>query len=335
MSYVPGMPLVILLASAMATDIVMLGNSYMFQHHLDLALRETLRAGLGDKGETVLLADAGYSFRTHADSVATVGTAWYDALGADERWDWAILQDQSQIPGFPQTDPTWIDSNAAGRSLNEAVVARGGRTVLMMTWGRRDGDAQNPSLYPDFLTMQARLKEGYLAYQAAWSTPEHPVWIAPVGLAFEAAYHSGTDFTDLYEADGSHPSVAGTWLASCVLYATLTGEDPTALPGPADLDAALAARLAELARATVLEGGLEYPWSSEEVPEDSTPGTDDDDDPSPEDGDSAEDAGSPKATPAAGPAACGCASGPQGLGSWAWSLLLLPLSLRRRAADLR
>lgn len=297
-----------------ASDLVILGNSYVLQHSLDAAIRETLRAGVGDEGETTRLAAGGYTFSAHLDEVSRPGNAWSDALATDQTWDWAILQEQSQIPGFPQDDATWRESEAAGRALNAAVAAAGGQTVLLMTWGRRDGDADNPTLYPDYATMQDRLAAGYLAYRDAWSTAERPVWVAPVGLAFAEVYRSGVDFELLYEADGSHPSEAGTWLAACVVYATITGQDPTLLPGPASLDAALAGRLAEAARVTVLEGDLSYPWTDDGagdsgVPDTGVPDSGEPDTGVPDSGVPGDSAGSNVDKADAGGCGCGTGSG--------------------------
>jgi hypothetical protein len=44
------------------------------------------------------------------------------------------------------------------------------------------------------------------------ATPEHP---------------------DLYDTDGSHPSLAGSYLAACVLFATLFGESPVGIASEA------------------------------------------------------------------------------------------------------
>lgn len=109
-----------------------------------------------------------------------------------------------------------------------------------MTWGRRDGDQMNPDWYPSFTEMQAELATGYMMYRDAISTPERPVLVAPVGLAFEAIYESiveegddplasGSDFVNLYSGDGSHSSQSGTYLAACVIYATIIGRDPQEL----------------------------------------------------------------------------------------------------------
>lgn len=49
--------------------------------------------------------------------------------------------------------------------------------------------------------------------------------VAPVGLAWQSILKLDWG-TELYHQDGSHPSAAGTYLAACVFYATLTGMNP-------------------------------------------------------------------------------------------------------------
>ncbi|HRF81883.1 MAG TPA: hypothetical protein PL070_17525, partial [Flavobacteriales bacterium] len=58
---------------------------------------------------------------------------------------------------------------------------------------------------------------------------------------------------NLYVADGSHPSVAGTYLAASVFYCTLFHEPCTAATFNSTLDPATAATLRSIASATVLD----------------------------------------------------------------------------------
>merc|ERR1712232_1514787 len=115
-------------------------------------------------------------------------------------------------------------------------ISKETQTILMMTWGYRDGDDTNPYYYPTYSEMQSRIRKGYNRYRnAIWSAnggggDRPPAKIAPVGLAFERIYAEGTTadvFNGLYKDDGKHPSVSGTYLAALVLYATITGNDPT------------------------------------------------------------------------------------------------------------
>ena len=66
-----------------------------------------------------------------------------------------------------------------------------------------------------YKSMQERLRQGYAAIARATGATE-----ALVGQAWQAVrvrYPS----IDLYSSDGKHPSIAGTYLAACVIYDTL------------------------------------------------------------------------------------------------------------------
>jgi hypothetical protein len=49
--------------------------------------------------------------------------------------------------------------------------------------------------------------------------------VAPVGYAWSAAYAQDPNL-DLWQADGSHPTELGTYLAACVFYAAIFGRSP-------------------------------------------------------------------------------------------------------------
>lgn len=219
--------------SAWGSDVLFVGNSYTFVHDLDVLTREAL-AGDGDSGLTVRLAEGGLRWIDHVNRAEALGTAWERALvDPTSGWTWGILQEQSQIPGFPEGNAELVASREAARTLDGWLEDRGADTVLLMTWGRRDGDPDNPDLYPDFATMQERLAAGTQATADALSTVERPVRVAPAGLAFAVVHDREPEtFPLLYGPDGSHPSLAGEWLAAAVLYGTLTGHDPTGLAAP-------------------------------------------------------------------------------------------------------
>jgi len=71
--------------------------------------------------------------------------------------------------------------------------------------------------------------------------------VAPVGLAWQQASRQRPDL-DMYAADREHPSVYGTYLATCVVYATIYGKDPSGFgyvaPGMTSEQAAFLQKLA-------------------------------------------------------------------------------------------
>ena len=184
------------------------------------------------------LNGGGMRLSQHWSNVASAGHQWNTTLN-NANWDWVVLQDQSQIPGFP-SQSEWIASKDGAIELAEVIEDNGGETVLMMTWGRRDGDSTNSWRFPDFSTMQDELESGYLDYRDNISANGGNAWVAPVGLAFEHIHdkivaeggtptNSGNTFYNLYTNDGSHPSLSGSYLAAVVIYATITGNDPVGL----------------------------------------------------------------------------------------------------------
>jgi len=54
------------------------------------------------------------------------------------------------------------------------------------------------------------------------------VEVAPVGLAWQQAAKERPAL-DMYASDREHPNMFGTYLATCVVYATIYGKDPTGL----------------------------------------------------------------------------------------------------------
>ncbi|MFT4974599.1 MAG: hypothetical protein ACI8S6_000482 [Myxococcota bacterium] len=251
--------------------ILHVGNSYTLNNNLDAMTAGLLSSG-GESWQGAKLAAGGLLFTDHVSRAADTKSPWHAALASGQQdWAWVVLQEQSQLPGFPEDSPYVIESTAAAVELDDLAEARGAQTLLLLTWGRRDGDADNTKLFPDFSTMQAHLTEGYLRYQAATTTAERPTWIAPAGLAFAHVYDTTDDpldpkglFYALYAEDGSHPSLLGSYLTACVIYVTLTGNSAEGLPTPDALDEARRLPLQQAADAAVFGSTelLDFPWES-------------------------------------------------------------------------
>jgi hypothetical protein len=134
-----------------------------------------------------------------------------------------VLQEQSTLgAGDAQDDASGgqhltiadpAEFYAGVRGLVKRIRARGATPVLFMTWARRD--------WPEDLE---KLQKAYVSIGR-----ELNVKVAPVGVAWAEAQRRIPTLV-MYVADGSHPSWAGSYLAACVLYATITGQDPRGAP---------------------------------------------------------------------------------------------------------
>ena len=136
---------------------------------------------------------------------------------ADGKWDFVILQDQSQTPAvFPEKF-----KNAA-IALDKLIDASGAQTVFYQTWGRRDGDKMNIKRFPDYKSMQKELSKNYTSVAKRCDAT-----LAPVGDTWAQVMKVDPNLGKaLYVGDGSHPSERGAYLASCVFYAALFSKNP-------------------------------------------------------------------------------------------------------------
>lgn len=215
------------------------------------------------------VAYGGYTLAQHLADVRGTGqnprlaSLLGGADAAATTWSHVVLQEQSQIPGFPTNNAERQASMAAVVSLSAYVAAAHATSVLYMTWGFPSGDPTNPSLFPDYVTMQSALETGYRDMAHAIALTGRRVVIAPAGLAFRAVYDrdvaAGRDpkastslFAQLYGADAKHPAPPGTYVTACVMAATIDGVDPTTFTGDvAGIDTATRVVLQTIARDVV------------------------------------------------------------------------------------
>jgi len=245
------------------------GNSYTSANGLHNLYKGIASAGVPGYASvtTNAVTKGGYKLQQHAADAGSTSNKLGELLAAGNAWHAVVLQEQSQIPGFINADPLqWNQSLSGVQSLDARIAALGAHTVLMMTWGRRNGDSNYEGLFPTYKAMQALLTQGYEQYAIQSSTAERTLYVAPVGRAFERIYDQIVDhgedpqaadslFARLYTNDGSHPSQLGSTLTGMVIYATITGRDPalTDWPTTGDLSTDDLNTLRDVTRAVVLD----------------------------------------------------------------------------------
>jgi len=151
--------------------------------------------------------------------------------GAGKLFDLAIMMDCSQCPIHPQLGSVFIES---ARKHSETVRKHGAQPVFFMSWA-----------YADKPEMTAALAEAYTK-----AGNEIGAYVIPAGLAFARSVAQRPEL-NLYAADKRHPSLAGTYLAACTVYAALFKKSPVGLTYSAGLDAATARHLQSVAWETV------------------------------------------------------------------------------------
>lgn len=101
---------------------------------------------------------------------------------------------------------------------NKLIRARGARVALYMTHAySRDHKNFNPA------------NSGKTQAMYVEAGNEIDALVIPVGLAFDEAYRRYPDWK-LHKSDGSHPTLIGTYLAACTVYAAIYGKSPVGNP---------------------------------------------------------------------------------------------------------
>ena len=151
----------------------------------------------------------------------------------DKLFDVAIMMDCSQCPIHPTLKSVFTEY---AKKDSDIVRAKGARPVFFMSWA-----------YADKPEMTAQLAEAYTV-----AGNENNALVIPAGLAFARAVSKQPEL-NLYAIDKRHPSAAGTYLASCVVFAALTGRSPVGNSYLANVNAQTAAFLQNVAWDTVQE----------------------------------------------------------------------------------
>jgi hypothetical protein len=242
--------------------VLFVGNSFTAVNDVPGHYR-TLVSSLLPTVSVEAVTPGGYTWAQHWQDAQTDGTAlarWLRTGSPEDRaFTAVVLQEQSQLGGFPIESPDRAASVEGATGLAGLARGDGASVVLYLTWGYEHGDPSNAALdYETYAGMQRRLDEGYVSLAAKLSEQLGDVRLAPVGGGFRIVFEdsgaagqdpaaAGSDFDALYESDGVHPSVQGAYLAACIIAGTITSADVRQLPDEPTLGAGVSARLRDVA----------------------------------------------------------------------------------------
>lgn len=194
------------------------GNSYTEVNNLPQMVAN-IAASMGDELVFQSNTPGGCTFQQHCANQSMT-------LIRQGGWDIVVLQEQSQYPSFPQHQ---VESEVFpyAQRLVQAVYDAGYCTEPMfyMTWGRKNGDQQNAQFFPVLGTYEGM--DSMLCLRYTYMAEANDASLCPVGRV----WHHLRDNTDieLYQTDGSHPSLAGTYAAACAFYTMFFGRDPDSI----------------------------------------------------------------------------------------------------------
>jgi len=199
--------------------VLFIGNSFTARNDMPRMIAHIATAA-GRQFNHRLISAGGASLRRHWNK----GDAQKAIQSRD--FDYVVLQEQSTLP---------IKDSArmyeSVRLFDDGIKSAGSKTALYMTWARQHAPET-----------QRTISEAYTSIAS-----EIGATLVPVGMAWERCMRDD-GAPVLYDKDGSHPTVGGSYLAACVFYATLFGKGlPANAWHPEEVDIAKAKALQQVA----------------------------------------------------------------------------------------
>lgn len=184
-------------------NVLFIGNSFTYGNNLPKMVAALAKSG----GQSPMYHEretpGGCTFERHWKNGKAL------AKIKSRKWDYVILQDQSQAP-LLRRDAMF----EYGKKLDAEIKKQGAKTILFMTWAMQNKPNDQTAISKAYVDLSKQLK----------------CRVAPVGDAWKAAMKADNSRV-LHANDKKHPNTTGTYLAACVFYATIYGKSPEGLPG--------------------------------------------------------------------------------------------------------
>lgn len=194
-----------------STNILFIGNSYTYYNSSPELVKAMIQEKFPNRHvEVELVSQGGMTLERH----------WEDQLAIDAirkgDWDYVVLQEQSKLGKgliidnemyFGETDLFF----EYARKFDKEIKKVGAETVFFMTWSTKN----RPN------------EQGILTHAYTEIGKELEAIVAPVGLVW-SELRTQNDF-DLYDFDGSHPSIYGSFVVASAIFTTILNENPLGL----------------------------------------------------------------------------------------------------------
>lgn len=250
---------------AASKRVLWIGNSYTEVNDLP-QMTADIAKNMGNVIDFSSYTPGGCTFEQHCSNMSMT-------LICNGGWDVVVLQEQSQLPSFPQSQVE-VECFPYAARLVDSVYAHNpnGEAMFYMTWGRKDGDQANAKYFPVLGTyegMDSMLYERYMQMAA-----DNDASVSPVGRVWRYLRTNEPDL-ELYAGDGSHPSLAGSYAAACTFHTMFFGDDPSLITTDLGLDSKAAAAIRAAVKIVVFDNISQ--WQRQQQGGDDDDDDDDDD----------------------------------------------------------
>lgn len=222
--------------------VMFIGNSYTAGLPFMI---EDLAISAGDTLESFESTTGGQRLSGHSQDQQTLQEI------SNQDWDYVVLQEQSQLPSFPESQ---VQADCYPYAEGLCNYIRKNKSCKMpmfyMTWGRKNGDASNCAFFPPLCTyrgMDSMLRMRY-EYMATVNEAE----LSPVGAVWREIRASYPTI-ELYSPDESHPSQVGMYASACCFYAAIFRKDPMNITETLGVDSVTALNIRKSAKKIVFD----------------------------------------------------------------------------------
>ena len=234
------------------TRVLFIGNSYTAVNNLP-QLTADCALSIGFAGMPMEVASStpgGTTFQMHTTNATS------QSLINQGNWDYVVLQEQSQLPSFPDAQVA-AECFPFAAQLNNQILSVDSctETVFYMTWGRQNGDAGNCASWPPVCTYEGM--DSLLNLRYRQMAIDNQAILSPVGALWKYIRTTYPEI-NLYSTDGSHPSLEGSYAAACSMIAVMLRTDPYLITYTSTLDPVVAEKIKLAAQEVVFNNLMEW-----------------------------------------------------------------------------
>ena len=211
---------------AQSLNILFVGNSYTHYNDMPTAIFRPIATEAGYTVTVRALTEGGHHLSEFASEKDEKGAQLKKMLSASQpKYDVVILQEQSHTP---TSNPARFYSSV--RDLHKMIKEHNpdAEIVLYATWGYQTGNANLAQYGPTTQEMEMKIRA---AYTAIAEELDLAVAYAGAGMTY-ALEHSSVG---LYNADRTHPSLAGSAIAAWTIFSTIFRVHPDTVTYTGDI----------------------------------------------------------------------------------------------------
>lgn len=233
------------LLNAQTKKVLFIGNSYTFFNDMP----EMVEAAANSTGDDVSVTEStvgGSDIEFHATSTYTQNN-----ISADD-WDFVSIQGNS-VEVAVTGDYFDVNVYPFAAQLVDKIRTNNAcsQPVFYRTWGRENGiGGTTCTNYPTLCSYESMNET--LASNYKLLADDNDGLISPVGAVWDYLIEN-PDTPDLYNADESHPSVMGSYVAACTFYTIILRKDPTLISYDAGIDATVAEQIRAATKTVVFD----------------------------------------------------------------------------------